>query len=179
MTIRHTIAAVALSTAALLSGTAFAGNFASDLSEAKIASQTAGREIREAVTPALNSAQSLDAWGYHSGAQGYLTYARGMLGLPTSSAVVATPVVAAPMAADAGVGSFDQRLNEAKIASLSAGREIRDVVSNEISVAQSLSAQGNQSQAEGHLAFARGKLGLEVAQATNIGDVADYRPEAR
>jgi hypothetical protein len=176
MTIRTTIAAAALSTVALLSGTAFAGDFSSDLSEAKIASQTAGREIREAVTPALNSAQSLEAWGYHSGARNYLTYARGMLGLSTSSAVVATPVVAAPVAVTAG--SFEEQLTEAKITSLSAGRETRETVVAEISAARALNAQGNQAQAEGHLNFARGKLGLVVAQSATAGDIVDFRPEA-
>ncbi|WP_207462170.1 hypothetical protein [Azospirillum sp. SYSU D00513] len=99
MTIRTTIAAAALSTVALLSGTAFAGDFNSDLTEAKIASQVAGRDAREAAIPALNAARSLNAWGYQDQAQDYLNYARGKLGLTNTSVVVATPVVAAPQLA--------------------------------------------------------------------------------
>ncbi|WP_207462798.1 hypothetical protein [Azospirillum sp. SYSU D00513] len=102
MTIRTTIAAAALSTIALLSGTSFAADFGSQLSEAQVASQLADRDAREAAIPALNAARSLNAWGYQDQAQDQLTFARNMLGLsasPAFSAIVATPVVSAPQAA--------------------------------------------------------------------------------
>ncbi|WP_207459963.1 hypothetical protein [Azospirillum sp. SYSU D00513] len=98
MTIRTTIAAAALSTVALLSGTSFAADFGAQLKDAQVASQQVDRETREAVTPALNAAQSLSAWGAQGQAQDYLTYARAKLGL-SGSAIAATPVVAAPQAA--------------------------------------------------------------------------------
>jgi hypothetical protein len=173
MTIRHTLAAVALSTATLLSGTAFAGDFAAQLSEAKVVSQTAGHSTRQAVVPALNAAYGLKAIGAQDQAQDQLTFARNKLGLSTSSAIVATPVVASPMG-KASVGSFDEQLSEAKVASLTAGREIREAVVAEISVAQALNAQGNQASAEDHLNYARGKLGLTVtaqAQSRAIADI--------
>jgi hypothetical protein len=175
MAIRTTLAAAALSTVALLSGTAFAGDFASDLSEAKVASQTTGRETREAVTPALNAAQSFNAWGNHAQAQGYLNYARGMLGLPTSAAIVATPVVAAPIA------SFDQQVNEAKAANANATREIRETVAIHLNAVEGLEVQGKHDQAQAYLNFARGKLGLQVpaTQTADAGDIVSYRPEAR
>ena len=103
MTIRHTIAAAALSTVALLSGNSLAADFASELSEARVASQIADRDTREAVIPALNAAGALNAWGYKDDAREQLAFARGMLGLSASSAVIATPVVASPEAADTGI----------------------------------------------------------------------------
>ncbi|WP_207462896.1 hypothetical protein [Azospirillum sp. SYSU D00513] len=107
MTIRTTIAAAALSTIALLSGTSFAADFSAQLSEAQVASQVADRDTREAAIPALNAARSLNAWGYQDQAQDQLAFARGKLGLSASSAIVATPVVSAPQAApqlsDAGI----------------------------------------------------------------------------
>ena len=103
MTIRHTIAAAALSAVALLSGTSLAADFAYELSEAKVASQVADRDTREAVIPALNAAGSLNAWGYQGQAQDQLAFARGKLGLSASSAIVATPVVSAPQLSDAGI----------------------------------------------------------------------------
>ncbi|WP_207462797.1 hypothetical protein [Azospirillum sp. SYSU D00513] len=98
MTIRTTIAAAALSTVALLSGTSFAADFGTQLNEAQVASQQVDRETREAVTPALNAAQSFSAWGAQEQAQDYLTYARSKLGL-SSAAVIATPVVASSQSA--------------------------------------------------------------------------------
>ncbi|WP_207462897.1 hypothetical protein [Azospirillum sp. SYSU D00513] len=98
MTIRNAIAAAALSTVALLSGTSFAADFGSQLNEAQVASHQVDRETREAVTPALNAAQSFSAWGAQEQAQDYLTYARGKLGL-SSAAVIATPVVASSQGA--------------------------------------------------------------------------------
>ena len=99
MTIRTTIAAAALSTIALLSGTSFAADFGSQLNEAQVASQVADRDTREAAIPALNAARSLNAWGYQDQAQDQLAFARGKLGLSNTSVVVATPVVAAPQLA--------------------------------------------------------------------------------
>ncbi|WP_207461027.1 hypothetical protein [Azospirillum sp. SYSU D00513] len=99
MTIRTTIAAAALSTVALLSGTAFAADFGTQLNEAQVASQQVDRETREAVAPALNAAQSFSAWGAQEQVQDYLTYARAKLGLSNSSAVIATPVVASSQGA--------------------------------------------------------------------------------
>jgi hypothetical protein len=176
MTIRTTIAAVALSSAALLSGTAFAGDFAAQLSEAKVASQTAEHEVRQAVVPALNAAYGLNAIGAQDQAQDQLTFARNKLGLSTSPAIVATPVVASPMGR-ASVGSFEEQLNEAKVASLTAAREIREAVAAQIDTAQALNAQGNQASAEDHLNFARGKLGLTVAAQAQSRAIADiYLP---
>ncbi|WP_207461133.1 hypothetical protein [Azospirillum sp. SYSU D00513] len=103
MTIRTTIAAAALSTIALLSGTSFAADFASQLSEAQVASQLAERDAREAAVPALNAARSLSAWGYQDQAQDQLSFARNRLGLSASSAIVAAPVVSAPQVSDAGI----------------------------------------------------------------------------
>jgi hypothetical protein len=96
MTIRTTLAAAALSTVALLSGTSFAAEFSSQLNEAKVAVQTTGKATRQAVVPALNAAYGFNAIGDQTQAQDFLNFARGKLGLSTASAVVATPVVAAP-----------------------------------------------------------------------------------
>jgi hypothetical protein len=177
MTIRHTIVAVAVSTVALLSGGAFAADFSSNLTEAKVAAQTAGRDVREAVIPALNAAQSLNAWGAQTQAHEQLIFARNKLGLATSSAVTADPVVATPIAVNQRIDTFEERLKEAKVASLLAGREIRAMVSAELSAAHGLNAQGSQVRAEDHLNFARSKLGLVVAAQAQSRDLADiYLP---
>jgi hypothetical protein len=103
MTIRHTVAAVAVSAIALMSGASQAADFAEQLIEAKVASQVAGRATREAVTPALNAAQSLSDWGSQSKAQDYLNFARSKLGLPSSPVIMAAPVIDTP----AGTGKVD------------------------------------------------------------------------
>jgi hypothetical protein len=86
MNIRHAIAAVALSTATLLSGASLAADFAEQLSEAKTASLNAtSREIRDTVAIHLSVAQSLNEQGKQAGAQSYLDFARGKLGLNISA----------------------------------------------------------------------------------------------
>ena len=177
MTIRHTIAAAALSTVALLSGTSLAADFASELSEAKVASQVADRDTREAVIPALNAAGSLNAWGYQSQAQDQLSFARGMLGLSTSSAIVATPVVAASSIDGTGL---DAQLTEAKAALSGASREIRKAAIPALNTARSLVASGSHVEAQDYLNFVRGKLGLGAPaqiQAVKIGDIAGLAVE--
>ncbi|WP_207460879.1 hypothetical protein [Azospirillum sp. SYSU D00513] len=180
MTIRHTIAAAALSAAALLSGTALAGDFASDLREATILGQTANRDVREAVAPALKAARSLEAFGDTAQARDFLAYARGQLGLSNGSALVATPVVAGPAV---GAASFDAQLTEAMDALSGAGRDVREAAAPSLKAAQAFSTQGKQAQARDHLNFARGKLGLAIPAESrtakvDLNQVAELRDEA-
>ncbi|WP_207462796.1 hypothetical protein [Azospirillum sp. SYSU D00513] len=160
MTIRTTIAAAALSTVALLSGTSFAADFGTQLNEAQVASHQVDRETREAVIPALSAAQSFSAWGAQDQAQDYLSYARAKLGL-SDTAIVATPVVAAPQA----VEGFDRQLSEAKAKAAGAARETREIAAIHLSAAEGYAQGGNQAKAQQYLNFARGKLGLPVTQA--------------
>ncbi|WP_207459962.1 hypothetical protein [Azospirillum sp. SYSU D00513] len=176
MTIRTTIAAAALSAFTLLSGTSFAADFASQLSEAQTAGQVAGRDLREAAIPALNAARSLHARGYQDQAQDQLSFARNVLGLSTSSARIALPVVAAPSLGDAG---FDARLAEARSALSGASREIREAVTPSLNVAAALMGQGKTVQAQDYLNNARGKLGFSTREvivaspAFEIPQIAD------
>ncbi|WP_207462292.1 hypothetical protein [Azospirillum sp. SYSU D00513] len=73
--IRYATATAALSIVALMSSAGFAADFAAQLDQAKAASHTASREIREAVTPALNAAQSFNSLGDQEQAHGYLAFA--------------------------------------------------------------------------------------------------------
>ena len=95
MAIRHTIAAAALSTIALLSGTGLAADFNSQLNEAKAVNVNAYRETRETVATHLNAAEGYSQAGDQAKAQQYLNFARGKLGLPVVQAQAAVPVVAA------------------------------------------------------------------------------------
>ena len=107
MTIRTTIAAAALSTVALLSGTSFAADFGSQLNEAKIKAAEAPRETREIAAIHLSAAEGYAHAGNQAGAQQYLNFARGKLGLPVTQAQAAQPVVAsgaaAQVAQDSGI----------------------------------------------------------------------------
>ncbi|WP_207459964.1 hypothetical protein [Azospirillum sp. SYSU D00513] len=101
MTIRNAIAAAALSTVALLSGTGFAADFGAQLNEAKAEAADAARETREVAAIHLSAAAGYARSGNQASAQQYLNFARGKLGLPVTQAQAAQPVVASGAAAQA------------------------------------------------------------------------------
>jgi hypothetical protein len=175
MNAHHTVAAFAAIT--LMAGSSFAGDFGSDLAEAKVVAQTVGKATRQVVIPALNAAEGLNAIGKSAQARAQLNFARGNLGLSTSPLPVATPVLALPPAPQ----DFEAQLEEAKVASARASRENREQLTTHLRAAESLAGQGEREQAWDYLNFARGKLGLEISMTAPSTDtrIEGLRPEPR
>jgi hypothetical protein len=185
MNTKALLASAAFSAALLASGLGYAADGIGTQIEATRAAMlnynpsTVDRSDREAATVNLDAAAAAHRNGNDARAQSFLNFARGELGLPVNSALVASPVVASP--APATAASFDRQLGEAKAASADARREIRDTVAVSLSTAEGLEAQGKLAQAQSYLNFARGELGLDVPAPSNVADsgITGLRPEAR